>query len=463
MTVMPAESAIDPARVAALTEREKARLVERTRRSGEFFARAGAVMPGGVPSQFQKNDPWPVYLDRGEGARVWDVDGNEYLDFHNGFGVMCVGHANPVIAAAVKARMDQGTHFAAPTEGSIVVAEELRRRWGLPHWRFTNSGTESTMDAVHLARGATGRDVLVKIEGTYHGHHDAVMVSVKPPPELMGDRARPNAVPYGLGYPSTTASQTQPVPFNDADALERILAELEGRVAGVILEPAMMNINIVPPLPGYLERVRELATAHGVVLIFDEVKTGAAVAAGGATELFGVTPDVVCLAKAICGGLPGGAVGMTAPLAELVADGRVRQQGTFNGNPLVMAAAQAALLDVLTPAAYEQLQRANRELMAGCDRVIEQYGLPAHTIGMGSKGCVVMATAPIREYRDYLTRIHHPLTELAWLYHMNRGVFMTPGVDEEWTLSVLHSDADLRRYVEVFETFARDVTNGATT
>jgi glutamate-1-semialdehyde 2,1-aminomutase len=460
MTITLAETAIDPARVAALTEREKARLVERTRRSGEFFARARAVMPGGVPSQFQKNDPWPVYVARGEGSRVWDVDGNEYIDFHNGFGVMCVGHANPVIAAAVKAQMDDGSHFAAPTEGSIVVAEELKRRWGLPHWRFTNSGTESTMDAVHLARGATGRDVIVKIEGTYHGHHDAVMVSVKPPADQMGDRERPNAVPYGLGYPSTTASQTQPVPFNDADALERILTELDGQVAGVILEPAMMNINIVPPMPGYLERVRELATAHGVVLIFDEVKTGAAVAAGGATELFGVTPDVVCLAKAICGGLPGGAVGMTDELAPLVADGRVRQQGTFNGNPLVMAAAQATLLDVLTPDAYARLHRANTDLMAGCDRVIEQYGLPAHTVGMGSKGCVVMSTEPIREYRDYLTRIHHELTELAWLYHMNHGVFMTPGVDEEWTLSVMHSDADLARYVEVFETFARDVTAG---
>jgi glutamate-1-semialdehyde 2,1-aminomutase len=373
---------------------------------------------------------------------------------------MCVGHANPAIAAAVKAQMDRGTHFAAPTEGSIVVAEELKRRWGLPLWRFTNSGTESTMDAIHLARGVTGNDVIVKIEGSYHGHHDAVMVSVKPPAELMGGRERPNAVPYGLGYPSTTASQTRPIPFNDADALERVLIELEGEVAGVILEPAMMNINIVPPDPGYLERVRELASAHGIVLIFDEVKTGAAVAAGGATELFGVMPDVVCLAKAICGGLPGGAIGMTEPLGALVADGRVRQQGTFNGNPLAMAAARATLLEVLTPAAYERLRAANEELMAGCDSVIDRYGLPAHTVGMGAKGCVVMSTEPIREYRDYLTKIHHDLTGLAWLYHMNHGIFMTPGVDEEWTLSVAHSGEHLRRYVEVFELFARDVTTG---
>src|SRR3954454_22974851 len=455
---LPASEHIDRERVSALMERERAQLRERTARSGEYFSRASAVMPGGVPSQFQKNDPWPVYIERGIGAKVWDVDGNEYLDFHNGFGVMCVGHANPVIAAAVKARMDEGTHFAAPTEGSITVAEELRRRWGLPQWRFTNSGTESTMDAVHLARGATGREIIVKIEGSYHGHHDAVMISVKPPADQMGVRERPNSIPYGLGYPSNTPELTRVVPFNAPRALAAVLEELRGQVAGVIVEPAMMNINSVRPVDGYLERVRELTQDHGAVLIFDEVKTGAAVAPGGATELFGVVPDVVCLAKAMCGGLPGGAIGMTDELADLVAAGRVKQQGTFNGNPLTMAAAQATLLEVLTAEAYAALHAANERLMAGCERVIAEYGLPAHTVGMGSKGCVVMSSEPVREYRDYLTNIHHDLTDLAWLYHMNHGIFMTPGQDEEWTLSVLHTDADLDRYVEVFELFAREVT-----
>jgi glutamate-1-semialdehyde 2,1-aminomutase len=444
--------------VAALTEREQARLVDRTRRSGEYFERARQVMPGGVPSSFQRNDPWPTYVERGEGARVWDVDGNEYLDFHNGFGVMCVGHANPRIAAAVKARMDDGTHFAAPTEGSIVVAEELRRRWGLPYWRFTNSGTESTMDAIHLARGFTGRDVIVKIEGSYHGHHDAVMVSVKPPADLMGDRDHPNAIPYGLGYAPGTPEATRVVPFNDAEAVERVLGELSGQVAGLILEPAMMNINIVRPVDGYLERLRELCSEHGVPLIFDEVKTGAAVAAGGATELFGVMPDMVCLAKAICGGLPGGAIGMNAELAELVESNAVRQQGTFNGNPLVMAAAEATLLEVLTPGAYAHLRGLNERLMEGCERIIGEYGLPAHTVGMGSKGCVTFSSEPIREYRDYTSKIHHELSDLAWLYHMNHGIFMTPGQDEEWTLSVAHTDEHLARYLEAFELFARDVT-----
>jgi glutamate-1-semialdehyde 2,1-aminomutase len=452
----PATARIDRERVAALTARERQRLIDRTRGSGEYFERAKAVMPAGVPSSFQRSDPWPVYIARGSGAQVWDVDGTEYLDFHNGFGVMCVGHANPVIAAAVKARMDDGTHFAAPTEGSIVVAEELKRRWGLPHWRFTNSGTESTMDAVHLARGLTGRDTIVKIEGTYHGHHDAVMISVKPPAEDMGPREAPASVPYGLGYPSTAPGQTRVVPFNDGAAMERALET--GDVAGVIVEPAMMNVNIVLPVEGYLAQVRELTRAHGVPLIFDEVKTGAAIAAGGATQLFGVTPDVVCLAKAICGGLPGGAVGMTDELAALIDDGRVKQQGTFNGNPLTMAAAQATLIDVLTPDAYKQLHAANDRLMSGCERIIAEYELPAHTVGMGSKGCVTFAPEPVREYRDYLTKIHHDLSDLAWLYHMNHGIFMTPGRDEEWTLSVAHADAHLARYLEAFEAFARDVT-----
>src|SRR5438105_3604948 len=227
MTVEPplsvaAAPEIDRRRVLALIDEQRKLLAERTPRSGEHFERARRVMPNGVPSSFQENEPWPVYIERGEGAQVWDVDGNEYIDFHNGFGVMCVGHANPVIAAAVKQRVDLGTHFAAPTDGSIVVAEELARRFGLPQWRFTNSGTESTMDAVHLARGATGRDVMLKIEGSYHGHHDAVMVSVYPPLEALGDRDDPRSVPYGDGYPHAFTELTRAVPFNDADALESV-------------------------------------------------------------------------------------------------------------------------------------------------------------------------------------------------------------------------------------------------
>ncbi len=448
---------IDRKRVAALTEAKQEQLRNRTGQSARTFERAVKTMPNGVPSSFQENDPWPTYIERGRGSRVWDVDGNEYVDFHNGFGVMCIGHANPTVGAAVKARIDEGTHFAAPTDGSIVVAEELARRFGLPQWRFNNSGTEATMDAVHIARGATERDLILKIEGSYHGHHDSVMVSVYPPLEALGARDDPVSVPYGGGTPRALTELTRAVPFNDADALASVLEKIGEQVAGLIMEPAMMNINIIPPREGYLERVRELTAQHGVKLIFDEVKTGCTISAGGATLRFGVTPDMITLAKASCGGYPGGAIGMSEELAAVVADGTVKQYGTFNGNPLVMAAAEATLTQVLTDDAYERFEATNRRLLDGCQQIIDSYSLPAYTEGLGAKGCVVFSPERMYEYRDYLSKVDEELSTLAWLYHMNHGIFMTPGVEEEWTLSIAHTEEDLQRYLDAFEAFAQDL------
>jgi glutamate-1-semialdehyde 2,1-aminomutase len=449
---------IDRKRIAGLTEAQQEQFRNRTGQSAKTYERAVKVMPNGVPSSFQSNDPWPVYVERGLGSRVWDVDGNEYADFHNGFGVMCIGHANPTVGAAVKARIDEGTHFAAPTDGSIAVAEELARRFGLPQWRFNNSGTEATMDAVHLARGATGRDTILKIEGSYHGHHDAVMVSVYPPLEALGARDDPVSVPYGGGVPDAMRELTRAVPFNDADALQSVLEKIGEQVAGLIMEPAMMNINIIPPREGYLERVRELTAQHGVKLIFDEVKTGATISPGGATARFGVVPDMITLAKASCGGYPGGAIGMSEELATIVSDGTVKQYGTFNGNPLVMAAAEATLTEVLTDDVYERFEATNERLLDGCQQVIDGYDLPAYTEGMGAKGCVIFSPTRMYEYRDYLSDVDEELSTLAWLYHMNHGIFMTPGVEEEWTLSIAHTDEDLQRYLDAFEAFARDLT-----
>jgi glutamate-1-semialdehyde 2,1-aminomutase len=297
--------------------------------------------------------------------------------------------------------------------------------------------------------------VILKIEGSYHGHHDAVMVSVYPPLEALGERDDARSVPYGAGYPKAITDLTRSVPFNDAQALGHVLDSLEGQVAALIMEPAMMNINIVPPVEGYLEEVRRLTAEHGVVLVFDEVKTGATISPGGATQRFGVRPDVVTLAKAMCGGLPGGAIGMTQELAAVIADGTVHQYGTFNGNPLVMAAARATLTEVLVPEAYEQLERTNERLLRGCDEIIERHGLPCHTQGLGAKGCVVFASEPLREYRDYLTKVDDDLSTLAWLFHMNHGIFMTPGVEEEWTLSLAHTDEHVRRYLDAFQAFAQ--------
>jgi glutamate-1-semialdehyde 2,1-aminomutase len=456
-----APSQIDRERIRALTEREERTLNERTPKSHALYERARTSLVGGVASSYQVREPWPIYLERGEGARVWDVDGNELLDFHNGFGSMTQGHAHPAISRAVERRIQAGTHFAAPTEDAVTVAEELQRRWDLPKWRYTNSGTEATMDAVRIARGLTGRDTIVKIFGSYHGHNDALMVSTGgadvsgiPPDELP-------SIGYGAGLPQAVVELTVAVPFNDVDAMERRIERLEseGRApACVIMEAAMMNLGIIPPEPGYLEAVRELTKRRGIVLIFDEVKTGFTIAAGGATERFGVRPDLVTLAKSLGGGLPSGAIGGTDEAMRVVEDGSVYQVGTFNGNPLSMAAARANLEEVLTPAVSEHLDRINERILAGCSRVIDDHSLPGYAIGIAAKGCVTFSAEPIVDYATFKANQDAELTDLAWLYSMNRGIFMTPGREEEWTLTVAHDDAAVDRYVAVFAELADELT-----
>jgi glutamate-1-semialdehyde 2,1-aminomutase len=285
-------------RARRIAEDESARLLERTQESARLFARAAKVMPLGVASSFQAGDPYPIYLREGKGSSVWDVDGNEYVDFHGGFGTMVVGHAHPKVVEAVERAARTGTHFAVTTETTIALAEELCRRFDLEQVRFANSGTEATMEAIRLARAATGRDVILKIEGSYHGHHDAVMFSVVPNADVIGGRDAPASTPLSRGIPADTARHTAVVAFNDADALGRLLDQRGDEIACLIMEPIMMNVGIVTPQPGYLERVKELCARRGVVLIFDEVKSGATVAYGGAGERFGVRPDLACFAKA---------------------------------------------------------------------------------------------------------------------------------------------------------------------
>src|SRR6266849_2826325 len=280
-------------RVSELIHVEEEKFRQARPRSHQLWTEAREVLPRGVPSSFQDAAPQPIFMDRGKGSRVWDVDGNEYVDFHNGFGVMVVGHAHPRIVEAVQRRIELGSHFAQPVADDIVVARELSRRFKQPKWRFTNSGTESTLDAGRIARGFTGRDRLIKIEASYHGHHDALMVSVEPSPDLMGPADAPVSVPYSGGTPQAVVDLVTVVPFNDLAILERTLDRHRGEVAAIIVEPVMMNIGIVLPDEGYLAGVLELAHRHGALLIFDEVKTGATIAAGGATERFGVTPDLV--------------------------------------------------------------------------------------------------------------------------------------------------------------------------
>jgi glutamate-1-semialdehyde 2,1-aminomutase len=452
---------IDRERIAELTSTESEALDERTGGSAEMYRRANQTLSGGVASSYQSRDPWPLYLERGDGPKVWDVDHTELWDFHNGFGSMVQGHAHPAIGRAVTERYGLGTHFAAPTEDAIVVGEELAKRFRLPKWRYTNSGSESTMDAIRIARAYTKRDPIMKIFGSYHGHHDAVMVSIGVEYDQIGPREAPASLPYGGGIPQATVDLTYAVHFNDAENLDRRLTELEQegkKPACLIMEAAMMNLGVVLAQPGYLEAVREITQRHGVVLIFDEVKTGLAIAAGGAIEKFGVLPDMVTLAKALGAGLPTGAIGMSEEISTVVEDGTVFQVGTYNGNPLGMAAARANLIEVMTPDAYAHLDHLNERILKGCQEVIDTNGLPGYPVGIGSKGCVTFSPVEIVDYATFKENQDAELCELAWLFNLNRGIFMTPGREEEWTLSVTHTDEAIDHYVEVFGDLAAALT-----
>jgi len=444
-------------RLAAVVEEQESIFVQRQPESARMAARAQAVLAGGVTSSWQITVPQPVWLSHGRGSKIYDVDGNEYVDLHGGYGAALAGHAHPAIVEAVRAQVGLGTHFAQPMESAVVVAEELTRRFGLPQWRFANSGTEATMDAVHLMRSITGRDLIIKVEGCYHGHHDSVQVSVAPEPEDAGPAGKPAQDPSSSGIPGAIIKLTLVATFNDLDSVARLLDEHPGEVAGMIIEPIMMNAGIIHPEPGYLAALRDLLHRHGALLTFDEVKTGLTAGPGGATGLTGVSPDIICLAKAIGGGVAIAAIGGTPEVMAHVAGGGYEMVGTFNGNPLALAAARAMLCEVATPAAYRRIDELSARAAAGIEAEIARSGLRAHVVSAGAKGCVVFSSQPVRDYRGFLD-IDDRYSHAHWLFQHNGGVFLPPwGKIEQWLISVQHDTADIDRLIANFGTFARAV------
>jgi glutamate-1-semialdehyde 2,1-aminomutase len=449
----------DLERIDELIAGEEALLEPKHQASIEYRAVADRYVAGGVASSWQDSPPHAIFIDHGQGNRIYDIDGNEYIDFHLGYGAMVVGHAHPVIVEAIERAARRGTHFAQPTKDLDVIGENLTDRFQLPLWRFANSGTETTLEAIRLMRANTGRDMIVKIEGSYHGHHDSIMFSVAPDRSQIGPREHPVTVPQALGIPQAFADLVRVVPFNDLGEARRAFEENSGKIAGMIVEPAMMNCGVILPEPGYLQGLKDLCHEHGAYLAFDEVKTGATLAYGGATEVFGVVPDIVCLAKAIGGGTPCGAIGATRELFQPVVDADYDMAGTFNGNPLTMAASRAALTEVLVPDAYEHFNRIDKAMKDGLTSVVERYGLPCSVSGVGAKGSVIYSNQPVREYRDAVG-IDERISYLAWLFQQNRGVFKSPWTKQEtWTLSVAHNEDDAARYVANFEEFAAAVSS----
>ena len=444
-----------------LIDEETQTFVRRQPESRAFTARA-THLAGGATSNWQIAEPQAVWISHGLGSKIYDVDGCEYSDFHGGYGVSLAGHAHPAIMAAVQGRVGRGTHFAQPTEDAIIVADNLADRFGLPLWRFGNSGTEATMDAVHLMRAATGRDRILKVEGCYHGHHDSVLVSVLPErDDDIGPPDRPVGVPDNTGIPQAIMDLVTVVPFNDLAAVERALLEHPDQVAGMILEPIMMNAGIIHPVDGYLAGLKELLHRHGALLAFDEVKTGLTVGPAGASGMFGVTPDLLCLAKAMGGGVSTAAIGGIESVMGLIANGGYEQVGTFNGNPLAMASARAMLTEVLTPASYAHLDLLRERIATGIEAVIERHGLPWRVVTAGAKGCVSFLPHPIHNFRDF-QELDGRYGHAHWLVQHNRGAFLPPwGKVEQWLMSVQHTTDDVDRFVANCDHLASRLTGAA--
>ena len=446
-------SAEQTTKLDRLIGEEEQVFMERSPVGAEYADRAETTLPGGVTSSWQISRPRPIWIEEGTGSKVRDVDGNEFIDFHGGYGAMLAGHAHPAVVAAVTERVARGTHFAQPTPDAIVVSEELVARYGMPLWRFGNSGTEATMDAIHLMRAVTGRDLIVKFEGGYHGHHDAAMVSVWNE-DGLGPEHRPTAGAAGGGIPQAMVDLTLVATFNDLTLVEQLFAENPGQIAGVIVEPILQNCGILLPVDGFLQGLREITKRHDALLTFDEVKTGLTVGRGGATRFFGVQPDIVCLAKSLGGGLPISAIGGSEAVMGAITDGTYEQVGTFNGNPLSMAAAKAMLTEVMVPDTYEHLGQLQEQMRSGIEDVIDRYGLTAHVATAGAKGSVIYSAEPMRTYRDFLL-IDGRYAIAAWLYQFNRGVFLPPWAKgEQWLISVQHSHEDIDRYLETLDGFA---------
>jgi glutamate-1-semialdehyde 2,1-aminomutase len=434
------------------------RYQERTPRSRQLSQEALEVMPRGVSSSMRAFDPHPLFVASGQGSRITDVDGNEYIDFAMNFGATLSGHAHPAVVRAVREQAGRGTMFCFTTQSEIELARELRRRFELEQWRPCNTGTEATMHALRIARGYTGRDKIIKFEGGYHGAHDAVLVSTKPDRRFIGRADHPRPVPSSKGIPAGVLANTLVATFNDLRSVERLFEENLNEVAGVILEPIMLNACICMPEDGFLEGLRDLCRTNGALLIFDEVKTGTKIAAGGAGEYFGVRPDMICLAKSIGGGLPLAAVGGTPEVMSVVADLSVTHAGTFAGNPLSVAAGLATLKEVLTPEATRRAFDLSRRLTEGYAGIVRQHRLKAGTAHVGAMGMVMFGVDKVRNYRDWL-KIDLRTWRTYFIAMLNEGIVPHPADnDEQWTVSVQHTEQDVEAHLAAFDRVAAKLT-----
>jgi glutamate-1-semialdehyde 2,1-aminomutase len=408
--------------------------------SARLFAAAERVIPGGVNSPvraFRGVGGQPFFVARGEGARLWDVDGRAYLDFVGSWGPLILGHAAATIVEAITEAAQRGTSYGAPTPGEVEMAEAITSAYpSMEMVRLVSSGTEAAMSALRVARGATGRDLLVKFDGCYHGHADSLLVKA-------GSGGATFSIPDSKGVPAALAALTLTAPFNDLDAVRALFRARGDAIAAVIVEPVAGNMGVVPPAPGFLEGLREITRSHGALLVFDEVITGFRVAYGGAQARYGVRPDLTCLGKIVGGGMPIGAYGgLRDVMAHVAPLGAVYQAGTLSGNPLAVAAGLAMLKALRAPGVYERLEVLGARMEQGLRAGAEKTGVPLTVNRVGSMLTAFFCATPVTDWnsaaradRERYGRFFHAMLE--------RGVYVAPSQFEAAFVSLAHTERDL--------------------
>ncbi len=436
-----------------------------TQRSAALFPEACEFIPAGVNStaraRFSGWEPYPLFASHGTGSHLFDVDGNEYVDYLLGLGPMILGHRPPkVTAAVVKAIEQRGTVFALPTLQEITLARRIIELVpSMQQVRLCNTGTEAVLYSLRLARTFTGRKKVIRFEGMYHGFSDGVYWSKHPPLSEAGPPSRPLPVPQGPGMPEGVAEQLIILPWNDIEALRAAIARDGADIAAVLTEPVMCNTGCILPEPGYLEAMRELTAAHGIILIFDEVITGFRLSLAGAQGHYGIRPDLSIFAKGLGGGFPVAALGGRRDIMALVADGTVSMAGTYAANTIAVAAALAALEELTTPGMYDGIYARCERLYGGLERILRDAKLPAHVVGVGPVMQVWFSEHPIRSYRDAARYASHELFRSWWEGMLDRGVLFHPHAFENLFVSFAHTDDDIQQTLDAARATVKDISD----